>query len=170
MGFSAALDNYAIITTGDNPDLDLFIMKQLSKNQLFKLTDGKKHWSEKKEYLIKLAKNFGIIINNDEELRYLIEVHCPSELERINIKFYQDSKSGVIRNNYTPTDVKGTFIVPNKYIIGAKYHISWAYSGAVFVLRKIVDNIAYLDNPRYKRKDLLKCDVKDLRNLKNKNT
>lgn len=42
--------------------------KPLTQNQINQLTCGKKHWSQKIGYLIKLAKNFGIIINTDGEL------------------------------------------------------------------------------------------------------
>lgn len=44
----------------------------LTRNQILALTEGKKHWSEKKQHLIKLAKNFGITITTDDELKYLI--------------------------------------------------------------------------------------------------
>ena len=39
---------------------------KLTQKQIYQLTEGKKHWSEKKQHLIKLAKNFGITISTDE--------------------------------------------------------------------------------------------------------
>lgn len=143
-------------------------MKSLTKHQIFRLTDGKKHWSERKQHLIKLAKNFGIIINNDEELKHLIEVHCVNELRRLNNEFMRKSKEGILVNNYTLTDVKNNFLPVTEPIIGKKYHISWAYSGAVFVLKNIKNDICYLDNPKHKRKTLLTCKLSELRELRNK--
>ena len=143
-------------------------MKSLTKNQIFQLTDGKKHWSERKKHLINLAKNFGIIINNDKELQYLIEVHCINEHKRLNAEFMQKSKEGILKNNYTLTDVKNNFLSVTEPVIGKKYHISWAYSGAVFILKNIENDICYLDNPKHKRKSLLICKLSELRELRNK--
>ena len=142
-----------------------FCFKSLTKNQIYKLIGGK-HWSEKKQHLIKLAKNFGIIIENDEQLQYLIEIHCPNEEARIKKQFFIDSQTGKRKTHLTPTDVKGDFLKINKPVIGVKYHISWAFSGAVFKLVKIEDDICYLDNPRHKRKQLLTCKVSELRGLR----
>ncbi len=142
------------------------VFKPLSQKQIFQLTEGKKHWSEKKHHLIKLAKNFGITITNDDELQYLIEVHCPNEDMRIRKKFFDDSKSGKIKTRFTPTDVKGDFIKITTPVIGVKYHISWAFSGAVFKLVKVEGDICYLDNPKHKRKELLTCKISELRGLR----
>ena len=143
----------------------IFCLKSLTQNQIFKLTTGK-HWSEKKRHLIKLAKNFGIVIETDEQLKYLIEVHCPNEEERIKKQFFIDSQTGKRKTHLTPTDVKGDFIKINRPVIGVKYHISWAFSGAVFKLVKIEGDICYLDNPRHKRKQLLTCKISELRGLR----
>jgi len=142
-----------------------FCLKSLTQNQISKLIGGK-HWSEKKQHLIKLAKNFGIVIENDEQLKYLIEVHCPNEELRIKKQFFIDSQTGKIKTHLTPTDVKGDFIKINRPVIGVKYHISWAFSGAVFKLVKIEGDICYMDNPRHKRKQLLTCKVSELRGLR----
>jgi hypothetical protein len=136
---------------------------KLSRKQINVLTEGKKHWSEKKDHLIKRAKNYGIIIQNDEELRELVEVHCPNEEKRIRREYFKDSLSGKRWNNITPTDVKGTFEKVDKPVIGQRYHISWAFSGAIFVLKKIEGDLCYLDNPKYKRDKLLTCKVEQLR-------
>lgn len=69
----------------------------------------------------------------------------------------------------TQSDVDGSFNVPDKPIIGKRYHISWAFKGAQFVLKKIEGEYAYLDNPRNKRTTLFKCKVSELRNLRSKN-
>lgn len=142
-----------------------FSSVKLSQNQILALTGGK-HWSEKKQHLIKLAKNFGITISNDEELKYLIEVHCPNEEKRIKKQFFIDSQTGKRKTNLTPTDIIGDFLKINRPVIGVKYHISWAFSGAVFVLKKVEGDICYLDNPRNKRKQLLTCKVSELRGLR----
>jgi len=59
-----------------------------------------------------LAKNFGVKITTDEELKYLIEVHCVNERKRISRQFFIDSQTGKIKNHLTPTDVKGYFTKP----------------------------------------------------------
>jgi hypothetical protein len=73
-----------------------------------------------------------------------------------------------MKTNFTPTDVKGDFLPVSNPQIGSRYHISWAYSGAVFVLVKVENDICYLDNPRHHRKKLLTCKVSELRNLRKK--
>lgn len=142
--------------------------KQLTRNQIYALTLGKRHWSDKKPFLIKTAKSFGIHIQSDEELRYLIEVHCPNEEKRIRKQFFIDSQTGKRKTHLTPTDVKGDFILVGKPIVGKRYHISWAFSGAVFVLKRIEGDICYLDNPRNKRTNLLTCKTSELRGLRSK--
>lgn len=148
------------------PNVVITDFRPLTQKQIFALTEGKKHWSEKKQHLIKLAKNFGIIINNDEELKYLIETHCKNEERRIKRQFFSDSQTGKRRTHLTPTDVKGDFTKINRPIIGVKYHISWAFSGAVFKLVKVEGDTCYLDNPKYKRNQLLTCKVSELRGLR----
>jgi hypothetical protein len=140
--------------------------RPLTQNQIFALTDDKKHWSEKKQHLIKLAKNFGILITTDDELQHLIEVHCPNETKRIKKQFFIDSQTGKRKTHLTPTDIKGDFTKITNPVIGVKYHISWAFSGAVFKLVKVEGDTCYLDNPKYKRKTLLKCKVSELRGLR----
>jgi len=141
-------------------------MKQLTRNQIRSLTDGSKHWTEKKEHLIKTAKSYGLYILSDEDLQILMEEHIPSEEVRLLGEFMDKSKSGALRNSFTPTDVKGDFKEVTEPIIGRKYHVSWAYSGAVFVLVKMEGSICYLDNPRHKRKQYLKCKISELRHLR----
>ena len=143
-------------------------MKKLSFNQIYLLTSGKKHWSQKKKHLIALAKNFGITINNDEELKFLIEVHCPAEELRIKRQYFLDSQSGKIKTTLTPTDVKGDFRKVDNPRINFRYHVSWAFSGAVFVLKAVVGDTCYLDNPVNKRKQLLTCKVSELRHIRKK--
>lgn len=144
----------------------LAVFRKLTQKQIYQLTEGKKHWSEKKQHLIKLAKNFGITITTDEELKYLIEVHCPNEEQRIKKQFFIDSQTGKRKTHLTPTDVKGDFTKIYQPIIGVKYHISWAFSGAVFKLVKVEGDTCYLDNPKHKRKQLLTCKVSELRGLR----
>lgn len=75
-----------------------------------------------------------------------------------------------IDNQFIPTDRKKVAFAPViDPLIGMKYHLSWAYSGAVFVLKRIdADGTCYLDNPRHKRKELLRAKVSDLRHLRTK--
>ena len=62
-----------------------------------------------------------------------------------------ESKLGIRKTNLTPTDVKGDFDAITTPVINNKYHISWAFSGAVFKLVKVEGDVCYLDNPKYKR-------------------
>lgn len=137
---------------------------KLSQNQVNLLTSGKKHWSLKVDYLIKQIKCFGHVVTA-EQLGYFIEVVVPREAARIRKQFFLDSTSGKRKNNLTPTDVKGTFSPVVHPLIGSKYHISWAFSGAVFRLIRIDGDMCYLDNPKYKREVLLACKTTDLRGL-----
>jgi hypothetical protein len=139
-------------------------MNQLTQNQALSLIGGK-HWSEKKNHLIRLAKDYGIMITTDDELKYLVEIHAPAQLKRIQQEYYNKSQTGEIKTKFTPTDVKGTFAKVTEPVIGNKYHISWAYSAAVFKLVKITNDICYLDNPKYKKKQLLTCKLSELRHL-----
>jgi hypothetical protein len=138
---------------------------KLTTKQINVLTLGKKHWSLKKDFLLKLIRSFNIPILNDD-LEFFMEKFIPLEINRIKREYFEKSKSGILRTKYTPTDVKGDFKTPEKIEIGKKYHISWAFSGAVFKLKNIEDNICYLDNPKNKRKNLLKCKISELRELR----
>lgn len=138
---------------------------KLSQKQIYALTEGKKHWSTKEQYLIKLIKNFGYTVT-PEELGYFIEVVVPQEQARIKKQFFIDSQTGKRKTHLTPTDIKGDFTKITNPVIGVKYHISWAFSGAVFKLVKVEGDTCYLDNPKYKRETLLKCNVSELRGLR----
>lgn len=46
--------------------------------------------------------------------------------------------------------------------VGMKVHTSWANKGAVFVIIDLEGEFAYLDNPKYKRSQLLKVKITDL--------
>ena len=142
-----------------------FSTVKLSQKQIWQLTDGKKHWSTKEQYLIKLIKNFGYVVT-PEQLGYFIEFVVPKEQARIKKQFFIDSQTGKRKTYLTPTDVKGDFTKITNPVIGVKYHISWAFSGAVFKLVKVEGDTCYLDNPKYKRETLLKCKVSELRGLR----
>jgi hypothetical protein len=142
-----------------------FSSVKLTQKQIWQLTEGKKHWSAKEQYLIKLIKNFGYNVM-PEELGYFIEVVVPQEQARIKKQFFIDSQTGKRKTHLTPTDVKGDFTKITNPVVGVKYHISWAFSGAVFKLVKLEGDTCYLDNPKYKRETLLKCKVSELRGLR----
>lgn len=128
---------------------------QITHRQLLKLTEGSKHWSEKKVHLIKIAKSCSIVIETNDELQELIEVHCPKEARRL----HWESQARL------RTD-KHDFATVDEPIIGRKYHLAWAVKGAVFILMSIEDEYGYFDNPKYKRKDLLKAKLSDMRHLR----
>lgn len=138
---------------------------KLSQKQIYALTEGSKHWSKKQQYLIKLIKNFGYTIT-PEQLGHFIDVIVPQEQARIKRQFFLDSKSGKIKTHLTPTDIKGDFTKITNPVIGVKYHISWAFSGAVFKLIKVEGDTCYLDNPKHKRDKLITCKVSELRGLR----
>lgn len=144
---------------------EIFKNVKLTQKQIYCLREGKKHWSLKINYITKLAKNFGIIIT-EEEVGYMIETVCTREEARIKKQFFIDSQTGKLKTFLTPTDVKGDFEKVITPVVGFKYHISWAFSGAVFKLVKVENENCYLDNPKHKRKDLLKCRVSELRGLR----
>lgn len=136
----------------------------LTRKQIFELTKGDRYWWEKREHLIRLAGCFGIVIKTDGELKNLIEVHCLNEARRIRKKDIKNGRSK--KTNLIPTDKRGGFAKVGKPVVGYKYHISWAFSGAVFKLVKIDGDVCYLDNPKYKREKLLECKVSELRGLR----
>lgn len=138
------------------------ILKPLTQNQIYILTTGKKHWSKKVKFLMERIISFGNKISEDE-LQYFMEEYIPSEEKRIKREYFYKSQTGEKNTKFTPTDVDGTFNKPDKPIIGKRYHISWAFKGAIFVLKKVEGEIAYLDNPKNKRETLLKCKVSELR-------
>lgn len=139
--------------------------KPLTQNQIYSLTSGKKHWSKKIPFLISRIISFGNKITEDE-LQYFMEVYIPSEDKRIKREHFQKSQTGEIISKFTPTDIDGKFIPVDQPVIGKKYHVSWAFKGAVFVLKRVDGDTAYLDNPKHKRDTLLKCKISELRHIK----
>ena len=142
--------------------------KQLALIQT-ELIYSKRNWRDKIPHALKILRNFyrDIDISNIE---WYLEVYVPSEDKRIKKEFMQKSSIGELHNKYTPTDVSNTlgrnFTPVISPIVGEKYHVSWAFKGAVFTLKRIEGEYAYLDNPKHKRKVLLKVLIQDLRNLK----
>lgn len=150
-------------------------MNKLTKRQLQAIKSEafltKKKWTDKKEHVLKLIRNFDKSVTL-ENLQHYLEVHVPSEEKRIHAEYFQKCQTGVIISNITPTDVADrtnqVFKKVDRPNIGNKYHLSWAFKGAVFVLKSVdQDGIhCYLDNPKHKRKDLLKAKIADLRHVK----
>ncbi len=132
---------------------------------------GKKHWSQKTKHLLGIIKSFYRDIT-EEGLEWFLETYLPAERKRLYVEMRLKASSDQINNKFTPTAVahqlSGNFSNVEVPRIGQKYHLSWAFKGSVFVLVKIDGDFCYLDNPKRKRKDLLKAKVSDLRNL-NKN-
>lgn len=124
----------------------------------------RKHWTTRRHVVLGQLKAYQLDIK-DEELDHFMNVFIPSEVKRVKRARWDKIQKGIIKSPYTPTDVKGTFDIVENPKIGAKYHISWAYSGAQFKLIEIKGDIAYLDNPKYRRNKLLQCKVSELRHL-----
>jgi len=141
------------------------VLKPLTQNQILVLTSGKKHWSKKIPFLMSRIISFGNKIT-EEDLPYFMDVYIASEDKRIRREYFNKSQTGEIKTKFTPTDIDGRFIPVDKPEIGKKYHISWAFKGAVFVLKKIEGDVAYLDNPKHKRSELLKCNLSELRHTR----
>lgn len=144
---------------------------RLTQNQIFRLTDGKKHWSKKTNHIMTLIRSFQIPVTEDQ-LPWFMDIFIPQEEKRIQREYYNKSQTGEIRSKFTPTDVKGDFPPIQNPIVGMKYHISWAHSGAVFKLIEIKGDTCYVDNPKYGREKqglpLLKCKTSELRGLRKK--
>lgn len=145
-------------------------MTQLTKNQISavrRAACGKKHWSEKKKHIIGVVKSFYKDLN-EENLQWFIEEFVPSEEKRIQKEYFQKSQTGEINSAYTPTKFDETFQKVETPVIGMKYHLAWAFKAAVFRLVKLDgDGIhCYVDNPKYRREELLKTKISDLRKLR----
>ena len=131
---------------------------------------GKTKWYDKKPHLIKMFngwKNLGFTITEDNLEEFLDS--CKQETKRREIEHFHKSQTGEVQSKYTPADKSDVpFGAVDSPVIGSKYHLSWAFKGAVFRLKKLdEDNIhCYLDNPKYKRKDLHKAKIGDLRALR----
>jgi hypothetical protein len=129
---------------------------------------GKKHWSTKIPHAIGIIKTFYKEIT-PSELEWFLELYVPAEKKRLHQEFMSKSASGELHNKFTPTDVSrdlgNEFDVVIDPVIGVKYHLSWAYKGAVFVLKHVEGDHCYLDNPKHPRKQLLKAKIIDLRGL-----
>lgn len=145
-------------------------MIQLTRKQVNAVrvgTLGKKHWTEKKKSMIGIIKGFYKDITEDN-LEWFIEEFVPSEEKRIKREYFQKCQTGEINSTYTPTKFDETFEKVDNPIIGAKYHLYWAFKAAVFRLVKFdEDGIhCYMDNPKYQRENLLKTKISDLRKLR----
>lgn len=139
---------------------------KLTMKQIDTLTLGKKHWSEKPKHILSLFKSWFGFPLDPEKLEWFMEELVPAAKKRLQREYFDKSQKGIIKTKFTPTDVNGGFSVITRPVIGCKYHISWAFKGAVFKLVKIDGDVAYLDNPKHKRKELLKCKVSELRALR----
>ena len=139
------------------------------ENQIF----TKRHWSTKKDHLVKVINNMLKSYNIDHQVTHdtlenfitIIEKErALSDQER-----YEKFRSGEYQSpQVTPTkNATYAFSTVSEPVIGQKYHLSWAYKGAIFVLVEIDGNTIYLDNPKYRRKKLLKAKLSDLRHTRN---
>ena len=143
---------------------------QLTKRQIerinYECLGTKKHWSEKPKHCISIIKSFYKEID-ESKLEWFLEKFVPSEEKRIKVQFFVDSQTGKINTHLTPTDVDGNFDAIETPIIGRKYHLSWAFKAAVFVLVSIDNDKVhgYVDNPKYKRAWPMKIKLSDLRKL-----
>ncbi len=127
----------------------------------------KRPWTEKIDFCIKLIKPFYKDIT-PENLKWFLEEFVPSEEKRLRKQYFIDCQTGKRNTNITPTDVDGSFGKVEIPHIGVKYHISWAFKGACFVLKRLDDDgiHGYVDNPKHKREKLLKIKLSDLRKLR----
>lgn len=148
-----------------NKILSIKLTKKQVQTLMCECSNTKRHWTDKKPHIINIIKTFGYNIS-ELELDYFINVHLKNEHDRLKKQYFIDSQTGKIKTNLTPTDIKGTFTKVESPIIGKKYHISWAFSGAVFILKSIDGDVCYLDNPKYPRSKLITCKISELRNLR----
>jgi len=142
---------------------------RLTKKQvtrLLELTNSSKHWSEKKKHCLGAIRSFYQDITEDQLEDYL-EYFLPAEVARQKREFYHKSLTGEIISEYTPTRLTTGHQLVQDFIIGHKYHVSWMYVGAVFVLKALDRDgeHCFLDNPKHKRDSLLHVKLSDLRTL-----
>lgn len=148
---------------------------KLTKRQLEKceydLKKGK-GWRNKQQHCLNQIKSWGVVERDltESELEWFFETFVPLERKRHNREEFKAYQSGERIGPKTPTDIAGGYDQVEDPQIGKKYHLSWAFQGAVFVLQQIdLDKVhCYLDNPRHKRKKPLKAKLEDLRHLKNR--
>ena len=128
---------------------------------------GKKKWYDKKSHMINIFNgwtNIGTRIDEGNLEEFITGVQ--KEKKRRQQEFFKASQEGKIQSKFTPSDKRtGSYDKVTEPKIGDKYHVSWAFKAAVFKLKKIEGNYAFLDNPKYKRKELLKVKLEDLRHL-----
>ncbi|MEM6737414.1 MAG: hypothetical protein AAF620_15240 [Bacteroidota bacterium] len=128
---------------------------------------GKKPWNEKTNHLLKLIQSFqnveGVCLQNMQQFKEAFEY----EIKRRKVEHFRKSQEGTIQSKFTPCDKAAQeFDKVRNPKMGEIYHVSWAFKGAKFKLKRIEGNLAYLDNPKYKRKELLKAKLEDLRALR----
>ena len=67
--------------------------------------------------------------------------------------------------NYIPTDRDGRFEKIDRTeldsFIGDKVHVSWAFKGAVWILKEVKGNVAILETPRTEK--IMRVKTSDLR-------
>ena len=145
--------------------------KQLNsfENQIF----TKKHWSTKKDHLVKVINNMLKSYNISYQVTHDTLEHFINVIERERTlsdqERYKKLRSGEYQSpQVTPTEnATYAFATVSEPVIGQKYHLSWAYKGAIFVLVEIDGSTIYLDNPKYRRKKLLRAKLSDLRHTRN---
>ncbi len=147
--------------------------KQLEKCE-YDLKKGK-GWRNKKEHCLRILNQWNLLDRKleDSDLEWFFERFVPMERSRINRELHNRYQSGDLIGSKTPTDLPGRstgFNIVTCPRLGQKYHVSWAYRGALFVLEQLdPDGVhGYLNNPKNKRKKLLKVKLEDLRHLKGK--
>lgn len=138
----------------------------LTKNQLFEL----EYNFSKYDTAYKIAstlKNWGFSV----EEKHITDPPSTFLRNFIQIQkrhYKQLVQTWQLQTRYTPTNRAEIIFNPvSNPTIGKIYHLSWAYKGAKFRLRKIEFPYAYMDNPKHKRDTLLKVNLSDLRDIRN---
>jgi hypothetical protein len=129
---------------------------KLERWQLNALLSDNTHWFQRKGFIVKKAKEFGIELLTDSQIEFFIEVHCPRELKRLDeaeVKLPEFLNLGVEQ------------IVVKNPVIGRHYLVKSINSPSPFELVEMSGETCFLDNIVNKRARLLTCHISELRDM-----
>ncbi len=115
------------------------------------------------EQLLWVLKSFWIQASLDDIINVWTKQYIDNLIKDKRREWFRKTQTWEIKNRYTPVQLDDYFVTPINPVIGRRYHLSWSFRWARFVLKKIDWDIVYLDNPKNKRDTLLKAKKSDLR-------
>lgn len=117
-------------------------VKKITKKQLDRIMLdvilSKKDWRLKIPHILSMVSNWKNLDKIDESNLEDFIISCEKEHKQRQIDYFKKCQTGEIQSAFTPTDKsKNQFKTITKPVIGGKYHLSWAFKGALFKLVKI---------------------------------